>query len=85
MLKRDMNLLESYRLVQKARNERTSPSVMYLAIILFVALALGTYSLKLYFDNSTLESKIEAIENYINDPLVIKKLNDISKIGRAHV
>ena len=78
MLKRDMNLLESYRLVQKARNERTSPSVMYLAIILFVALALGTYSLKLYFDNSTLESKIEAIENYINDPLVIKKLNDIS-------
>jgi hypothetical protein len=31
MLKKDMNLLESYRLVLKARNERTSPSVMYLA------------------------------------------------------
>jgi hypothetical protein len=34
MLKKDMNLLESYRLVQKVRSERTTPAVMYLGIIL---------------------------------------------------
>lgn len=78
MLKKDMNLLESYRLIQKARNEKTTPGVMYVGIILLVALALGTYSLKLFFDNSALENKIESIENYINDPLVIRKLNEIS-------
>lgn len=78
MLKKDMNLLESYRQIQKARSEKTSPSVMYLGIVLFVALALGIYSLKLFFDNSTIESKIVSIENYINDPLVIRKLNEIS-------
>ncbi len=78
MLKKDMNLLESYRLIQKARSERTSPGIMYLGIVLIVALALGTYSLKLFFDNSALESKIASIESYINDPLVIRKLNEIS-------
>jgi hypothetical protein len=78
MLKKDMNLLESYRLIQKARNERTTPAVMYLGIIVFVALALSTYSLKLFFDNSAVESKIESIENYITDPLVVRKLNEIS-------
>lgn len=78
MLKKDMNLLESYRLIQKARNDRTSPGVLYLGIILFVALALSIFSIKLFFDNSAIESKIYSIENYINDPLVIKKLNEIS-------
>lgn len=78
MLKKDMNLLESYRLIQKARSERTSPGVMYLGVILIIALALGIYSFKLFFDNSAIESKIESTENYINDPLVIRKLNEIS-------
>jgi hypothetical protein len=78
MLKRDMNLLESYRYIQKARSEKTSSTTMYLGIVLFVALSLGVYSLKLFFDNSTLETKIISIENYINDPLVIRKLNEIS-------
>ncbi|MDP3305988.1 MAG: hypothetical protein Q8S15_07940 [Erysipelotrichaceae bacterium] len=78
MLKKDMNLLESYRQIQKARSEKTSPSVMYLGIVLFVALSLGIFSMKLVFDNLTLESKIVLIEEYINDPLVIRKLNEIS-------
>lgn len=78
MLKKDMNLLESYRYIQKARSEKTSPTTMYLGIILFVVLTLGIFSLKLFFDNSTLEEKIIAIEDYINDPLVIRKLNEIS-------
>jgi hypothetical protein len=78
MLKKDMNLLESYRYIQKARSEKTSPTTMYLGIILFVAFSLGVYSLKLFFDNSTLENKITTIEEYINDPLVIRKLNEIS-------
>jgi hypothetical protein len=78
MFKKDMNLLESYRLIQKARNERTSPGVLYLGIILLVVVVLSTYSLKLFFDNSVVESKIESIEDYINDPLVIKKLNEIT-------
>jgi hypothetical protein len=78
MFKKDMNLLESYRLIQKARNERTSPGVLYLGTILIVALTLSVYSLKLFFDNSALESKIGSIEEYINDPMVIKKLNEIS-------
>jgi hypothetical protein len=78
MLKKDMNLLESYRYIQKARSEKTSSTTMYLGIVLFVALSLGVYSLKLFFDNSTLESNIGLIEEYINDPLVIRKLNEIS-------
>ena len=78
MLKKDMNLLESYRLVQKARNEKTNPGVLYIGIILIVALSIGAYSLKLFFDNASLESKITSIENYINDPLVVRKLNEIS-------
>jgi hypothetical protein len=78
MYKKDMNLLESYRLVQKARSDRTSPGVMYLGIIFLVALSLGVYSLKLYFDNSTIKSKIESTEDYINDPLIVRKLNEIS-------
>jgi hypothetical protein len=78
MFKKDMNLLESYRLIQKARSERTSPGVFYLGIILIIALALSVYSLKLFFDNSALENKIVSIEEYINDPLIIKKLNEIS-------
>jgi hypothetical protein len=78
MLKKDMNLLESYRLIQKARKERTTPSVLYAGIIFLVALLMTTYSLKVFFDNASLERKIESIEVYINDPLVIKKLNEIS-------
>lgn len=78
MLKRDMNLLESYRYIQKARSEKTSPTTMYLGIILFVALSLGVFSLKLFFDNAALVNKIVTIEEYINDPMVIRKLNEIS-------
>lgn len=78
MLKKDMNLLESYRQIQKARNERTTPKTMYLGIILALLLSLGVFSLKLLFDNLTLEAKIMAIEEYINDPLVIRKLNEVS-------
>jgi hypothetical protein len=78
MLKKDMNLLESYRYIQKARSEKTSPTTLYLGIIFFVVLILSVYSLKLFFDNSTLENKIVSIEDYINDPFIIRKLNEIS-------
>lgn len=78
MLKRDMNLLESYRYVQKARSEKTNPTVMYVGIIFIVALSLGVYSLKLLFDNLTIENQIVSIEDYINDPMVVRKLNEIS-------
>jgi hypothetical protein len=78
MLKKDMNLLESYRSVQRARSEKTNPTTMYVGIIFLIALSLGVFSLKLFFDNMTLENKINSIEEYVNDPMIIRKLNEIS-------
>jgi len=52
--------------------------MMYVGIIFLVALSLGILSLKLFFDNLRIESQIASIEDYINDPMVVRKLNEIS-------
>ncbi len=85
MKKTDMNLYDSYRNEQKAQASHTSPVRLYLAIFIFTALILSAFGVKLFVDNLSLKNKIEAINEYINDPNIKQKVAEINDIQKKLV
>ena len=80
MKKNDMNLLERYRSEQKRKANTTNVFNIYILLILAAVLILGAFSLKLVLDNHSKRNEIVSLQNYIESPKMVEKMNEISKI-----
>jgi len=80
MKKNDMNLLERYRLEQKRKSNQTSPIRVYFVILIATVFLVGAFSLKLLFDNISLENNIKITRDYIESPEVKKIVSLVDDI-----
>jgi len=80
MKKIDMNLLERYKQEQKRKSNQTSPVKVYLAILVITILFIGTFAVKLFLDNISIENKILSITDYVESPLINEKIDRINTI-----
>ena len=80
MKKTDMNLLARYREINKLKANRTSPGKVYLAVFLAAFLLIAAYSTKLWIDNSLLKQDIRELQNYVESPNVIARMNEVATL-----
>lgn len=81
MKKQDMNLLLTYKAEQQRKANKISPIRMYVVIIIASALIVGAFAVKLALDNMSIKDEIKSVEDYINSPNVVKKMEELSKIN----
>lgn len=78
MIKNDMNLYARYQEIHKAKAAQYSPNKTYMALLLILFLLAGAYSLKLFLDRSLLQSDVNELQEYVSNPTVIARLNEIA-------
>ena len=70
MKKQNINLMDSYLLIEKRKSAKTDRLAVFAAIFLGVILILGAFTFKLILDNNSLGSSIKATQTYVNDPAI---------------
>jgi hypothetical protein len=80
MKKNDMNLLLTYQKEVKRKANQPKPVRFYIILILAAILILGAYALKVFLDNNSLRNEITSIKNYIENPKITEKMDEIYRI-----
>jgi len=80
MNKKDMNLLLRYREIYKERSSQSSPTRIYLAILLVTFLILGAISISLWLNKVALEQDIVDLNNYVNSSDVLQKMDEVKQL-----
>jgi len=70
MKKQNINLMDSYLVIEKRKSAKSDRLAVFGIIFLGVALLLGAYSFKLMLDNNSLKNDIKTTETYVNDPAI---------------
>lgn len=80
MNKNDMNLLLRYREIHKERSTQSSPTRIYIAVILIVSLLLSAFALSLWLNKLSLENDVNELNAYVNSTEIINKLKEIEQL-----
>lgn len=93
MKKQNINLMESFSVIEKRRSAKSDRVVVFMALFLMVVLLISAFTFKLYLDNNNLKDRIKVADAYVNDPSIknriaaieldqakISSLNEIDKI-----
>jgi len=93
MKKDNINLLDSYIKIEKKKSAKSESHVIYGALLLVIVLILGAYSIKLYFDNMSIQDDVSQTSEYVNSPTVLakirlidekqQKIDDLNKINAS--
>lgn len=78
MKKENINLLENYLLSEKKRKNTGSKGINFAAIFLATVLLLSAYSLKLFLEDSALKEDNASLQNYVSDPAILTKIQQIT-------
>lgn len=80
MNKRDMNLLQRYQEVHKEKANKLSPGKTYLAILLVAFLIIGAFTLRIWFEKTSLEQNVSELTDYVSDPGVLARMKEVETL-----
>ena len=90
MKKSNINLMESYSVIEKRKSAKTDRVKVLSLLLIGVMLISGAFAAKLFIDNYFLKENIKTVSNYVNDTeiqrkvalidLKQKKIQDLNKI-----
>ena len=71
MNRTDMNLLQRYQEIHKERANQLSPGKIYVSILVITFLLLGAFTLRLWFEKTSLEQSVSELNAFVSDPGVL--------------
>lgn len=80
MNKTDMNLLQRYQEIHKERANQLSPGKIYVSILVITFLLLGAFTLRLWFEKTSLEQSVSELNAFVSDPGVLARVKEVETL-----